>query len=144
MKKIFMLMTFVIGMILTTTASADSWIGFHEDSLSQYFIDTNSVAIHKNEDGVKIFSATFKIVFTDKGRKATSRENYKETIAVYAFAKEKSEKFYSVRSRKFYALNGSLINSVDKAEKWQPVKSDDKITNAMFNIAELYLVNVYK
>lgn len=144
MRKIFMIAAFLFAMILTTTASADSWIGFHEDSLSKYFIDTESVAIHKNEDGVKIFSATFKMVLTDKGRKATARENYKETIAVYAFAKQKGEKFYSVRSRKFYALNGSLINSVDKAEKWQPVQSDDKITNAMFNIAELYLVNVRK
>ena len=140
MKKFFMLAAFMCVMILTTTASAESWISFRSDALQEEFIDTESVRILKNEGGVKIFSATFKTVLTDKGRSRLGLDNVNEMISLCAFAQKDGEKFFSMRYRKFYGADGSLVKSIDDSDKWQKI-SPNSFANGMYNIAELYLWN---
>ena len=140
MKKLFMSAVFMFAMILTTTASAASWISFHSDTLQEEFIDTKSVRILKDEGGVKIFSAIFKTVFTDKGRRSLGLDNVKEMISLRAFAKKDGDRFYSTRYRKFYGADGSLVKSMDTADEWRSVEASG-LNNEMYNIAELYLWN---
>lgn len=140
MKKFFMLMTFVIGMFLTTTASAANWESIGTDDLNnEYFIDTESFSLYKQEGNRRMFYATFWTDFTDAGRKSLGNENLGSVALMYAFGDYEGKKLFSLVAMKAYALDGSSLGEkkID-SPKWEEVKPKS-LFEAMYDTAYKYL-----
>ena len=138
-KKIFMAITFLCAMILTTTASAANWVSMGADNFgNEYFIDTLSVTVEENGVDLLIFNADFKTVFSDEGRKVFGQENLGEAISVCSFERKGKAKLISTVSSKFYATDGTLISEDDQQSMWQAVRPNS-LLEVMYNTAYQYV-----
>ena len=139
MKKFFVSIIFLCGMILTTTASAANWVSFGSDNFgNEYFIDTLSVHVEESGLDLLVFNADFKTVFSDEGRKVFSNDTLSEAISVCSFKKKDRIKLISTVSTKFYALDGTVISEDDKQSLWQAVKPNS-LLQVMYDTAYKYL-----
>lgn len=139
MRKIFLSITFLFLMILTTTASAANWVSFGSDNFgNEYFIDTLSVNVEENGLDLLIFNADFKTVFSDEGRKVFSNDTLGEAISNCSFQKKGRIKLISTVSTKFYALDGTVISEDDEQSTWQAVKPNS-LLQVMYDTAYKYL-----
>ena len=139
MKKFFVSIIFLCGMILTTTASAANWVSFGSDNFgNEYFIDTLSVHVEESGLDLLVFNADFKTVFSDEGRKVFSNDTLGEAISVCSFKKKDRIKLISTVSTKFYALDGTVISEDDKQSLWQAVKPNS-LLQVMYDTAYKYL-----
>ena len=122
MKKFFVSIIFFV-MILTSTVSAANWLSLGVDDLGdEYFLDTESVALYKQEGKRIKFYTTFRTVYSDKGREHFANEKLASTVSTYAFANNNGQKLAAELSIKVYALDGSLIEEVQKnSPRWEKI-----------------------
>ncbi|MBR5913026.1 MAG: hypothetical protein IKZ58_01500 [Selenomonadaceae bacterium] len=139
MKKFFVSIIFLFGMILTTTASAANWVSFGSDSFgNEYFIDTLSVHVEEQGFELLIFNADFKTVFSDEGRTVFSNDTLGEAISVCSFKNKGRIKLISTVSTKYFALDGTVIAEDEEQSTWQAVKPNS-LLQVMYDTAYEYL-----
>lgn len=139
MKKIFMTLAFICGIILTSTASAANWESFGADNFgNEYFVDTLSVTLEEKDDEVTMFNATFKTVFSDEGRKAFEQETLSEAVTICSFAVKGPVKLICQLESTYYALDKTILYQDDQETKWQAIKPNS-ITDVMYKTAFKYL-----
>ena len=123
MKKFLSTLIFFCAIILTTTVNAENLVSLGVDDLGdEYFLDTESVALYKQEGKRIKFYTTFRTVYSDKGREHFANEKLASTVSTYAFANNNGQKLAAELSIKVYALDGSLIEEVQKnSPRWEKI-----------------------
>ena len=140
MKKFFMSAAFMCVMIFTVTASAANWVSLGTDNLdNEYFLDTESVTLYKHEGNRIMFYATFRTVFTDKGRQHLENENLASVNSIYAFANNNGQKLSAELAIQAYALDGSLMDEeTADSPNWENINSNS-VLEAIYDAAYQYL-----
>ena len=138
MRKIF-LAVLLIFMMSASTALAANWTQVYtDDNENVIYFDTDSVqvtSITETRDLVT-FSATFRMDYSDKGRKAlidwyrdysivpAGIENLSYDVSTIHFKKEGDKRFYRISERVSYNSSGSQITGMhytDTTDNWQEI-----------------------
>ena len=136
--KRFLLATLLIFMMSATTALAASWQQIYTDNDDNLvFFDTDSVVATwqgtAQGKGDVMFSAVFRMNYSDKGRAAlidwyrnhsivpAGIENLSYDVSTIMFKREGDKRYYHIRERVSYTASGSQISGMhytDSTPDW--------------------------
>lgn len=138
MRKIF-LATLLVFMMSAATALAANWQQIYMDQNDNVvYFDTDSVQVSSIDSSREdaIFSAVYRMNYSDKGRKAlidwyrdysimpAGIENLSYDISTIQFKREGNKRYYYIAERVSYTANGSEIKDMhftDTNKDWKEI-----------------------
>ena len=155
MRKIFTALTFVLCIIFSVTAFAES--NFVEvgtdDGGSKYFIETSKIKVLKHEGDELIFSAYFVTVLSDEDRNKVisfyrtngadlaALDSLTNCMQVIQFKNSGGTQYLCITDLFFFDKNKKLIKGIgfkNTEPEWEPVTAGT-ISETLYNAAKLYI-----
>ena len=150
MRKIF-LTTLLVIMMSAVTALASGWENVYTDNDDNViYFDTDTVRIQQSMNNQAIFSAKFRMDYSDKGRQALINwyrdysimpagiENLAYDVTTINFRREGDKRYYHIVDRVSYTAGGMEISGmhyVNNAPTWQEIPVASVVDVEYYNAA---------